>query len=912
MVSRLFEPGAPDVLYVVDVSGYVFRAYHALPPLTSPSGEPTHAVYGTVTMLEKLIRERSPALMAVAMDAGKRTFRNELYSEYKAHRPEAPPDLRQQMRRVEQLLNAFELPIFVQPGVEADDLIATLVAGARLRAMRVVIVSADKDLMPLVGPDVVLWDTMRDKVWGPDEVHERFGVPLHQLRDLLALMGDSSDNIPGVPSIGPKTAQQLLTEYQDIEGIYANLASIKRAKLRETLEQHRQQAFMSQQLVTLRADCPISFDPGLMARPRGDDATLLALYKELGFQRQLIALEERIAAAAVVATAAVDVAVALVPEKTSLISTVEALAAVLDQAREAGRLVIAPAVQKLGQRDILVGLGLATQPFAGHYVPLGHRYVGAPPQLSLQELQQCFKAALAGGGVSLGGYDIKNICVTLAGATMPDLAQSAHFTFDALLASYLIDPEAPNTLAELAQRELSLTLPSLDALTKPKRGALVPLDEVNAEDLAQLKGLEATSLWRLWPRLMAQLADDKLVDLYERLELPLSHLLTELELYGVLVDTALLQKLGAQLDVRLVELEKEAQALVDRPFNVHSPRQLETLLFDELGLKPLKRTKTSRSTDAATLEMLAEAHPLPKVVLEIRKLAKLKSTYIEALPGLVHTDTGRIHTRWGQATAATGRLASSDPNLQNIPIRTELGREIRSAFVAPEGHELVSADYSQIELRVLAHLSQDPVLLAAFRAAEDIHSRTAMEIFGVPADELTAEHRRRAKAVNFGVIYGQGEQGLAKSLGIPRSEAAAFIAAYFRRYQGVRTFMEATLTEARATGKVRTLLGRVRRVPQIRDANQGRRAAAERVAMNTPIQGTAADLLKLAMLELRIPATPGCRMILTVHDELVFEVPSAEVPEALPRIKQRMESIYTLDVPLVVDVGHARAWDQAH
>jgi DNA polymerase-1 len=389
-------------------------------------------------------------------------------------------------------------------------------------------------------------------------------------------------------------------------------------------------------------------------------------------------------------------------------------------------------------------------------------------------------------------------------------------------------------------------------------------------------------------------------------------LLAELELRGVLVDVARLQKLGTHIDARLLELEQEAQAIVGRPLNVHSPRQLETLLFDDLGLKHQKRTKTSRSTDAATLEALADAHPLPKVVLEIRKLAKLKSTYIEALPGLVHPDSGRIHTRWGQATAATGRLASSDPNLQNIPIRTELGREIRSAFVAPHGQQLISADYSQIELRVLAHLSKDPVLVESFRNAEDVHTRTAMEIFGVDPSNVTSEHRRRAKAVNFGVIYGQGELGLAKSLGIPRAEAGQFIATYFRRYQGVREFMEATLAEARQTGTVRTLLGRLRRVPDILSNHQGRRSAAERIVMNTPIQGTAADLLKLAMLRLWEPVTPGCRMILTVHDELVFEVPEAELEAALPLIKQRMESIYALDVPLVVDVGHAPAWDLAH
>jgi DNA polymerase-1 len=917
MVSRLFEPGARDVLYVIDVSGYVFRAYHAITPLTSPSGEPTHAVYGTVIMLERLLKQCDPVLLAVAMDSGKQTFRKELYPEYKAHRPEAPPDLRQQMKRVEQVLSALSVPIFAQPGMEADDLIACMVAEARRRELRVVIVSADKDLMPLVGPDVVLWDTMRDKVWGPDEVTERFGVRVSQLRDLLALMGDSSDNIPGVPSVGPKTAQQLLADYGDIEGIYANLPHIKRQKLRETLEQHRAQAFLSQKLVTLRDDCVIDFDTDAMGRPERDLLGLRAMYAELGFQRQLAALDERIAKNALTSSApsggepaAEGVSSASPGTATQLVTTRAELETLLGAARERGRLALIPAVQVIGNQSHLIGVAFSSDPDQAHYVPLGHRYVGAPVQLDRAELRQALATGLE--QVALAGHDVKTVRVALDSGLGAGCLGSARFVFDSLLASYLIDPEAPNDLRAIAERELSVALASLESLTKPRRGQQTPLDEVDAKDLGALLGAEAALVMRLWPRLERELSASGTDQLLTTLELPLSELLAELETRGVLVDIPLLARLGGKIDASLSEFEREAQAIVGRPFNVHSPRQLETLLFDDLKLKPQKRTKTSRSTDAATLETLVDEHPLPRVVLEIRKLSKLKSTYIEALPGLVHPETGRIHTRWGQAVAATGRLSSSDPNLQNIPIRTELGREIRSAFVAPPGCELVSADYSQIELRVLAHLSRDPVLTQSFLGAEDVHARTAMEIFGLAAADVTSEHRRRAKAVNFGVIYGQGEQGLSKSLGIPRSEAGQFIAAYFRRYEGVRTFMEATLEQARTTGTVRTLLGRLRRVADIKSNHFGRRAAAERIAMNTPIQGTAADLLKLAMLKLGTPVTPGCRMILTVHDELVFEVPDEELAVALPAIKERMESIYTLDVPLVVDVGHARAWDLAH
>jgi DNA polymerase I len=921
MVSRLFEPGARDVLYVIDVSGYVFRAYHAITPLTSPSGEPTHAVYGTVIMLERLLKQCEPALLAVAMDSGKQTFRKELYPEYKAHRPEAPPDLRQQLLRVEQVLAALSVPIFVQAGVEADDLIACMVAEARRRGLRVVIVSADKDLMPLVGPDVVLWDTMRDKVWGPGEVVERFGVQVEQLRDLLALMGDSSDNIPGVPSVGPKTAQQLLAEFRDIDGIYANLGQIKRQKLRETLEQHRAQAFLSQQLVTLRDDCVIAFDVEAMARPEGDLMGLRALYAELGFQRQLAALDERIARKALVGAApsgeqlslgsvAPAPAPAAAKVTTQLVTTREALDAVLEAARHRGRLALVPAIQSVGNQNHLVGVAFSSEAEQAHYLPLGHRYVGAPVQLARSEVRAALAAGL--GPVALAGHDVKTLRVALETGLGEGCLGKTSFVFDTLIASYLIDPEAPNTLGAIAERELSLELRTLETLTRPKRGQQTPLDEVDAQEVGAVLGAEAAMVVRLWPRLTDELKASGTEQLLSTLELPLSDLLAELEQRGVLVDISLLGRLGAKIDASLLEFEREAQAIVGRPFNIHSPRQLEGLLFDELKLKPLKRTKTSRSTDAATLEGLVDEHPLPRVVLEIRKLSKLKSTYIEALPGLVHPETGRIHTRWGQAVAATGRLSSSDPNLQNIPIRTELGREIRGAFVAPPGCQLVSADYSQIELRVLAHLSRDPVLTQSFLAAEDVHARTAIEVFGLAPEDVTAEHRRRAKAVNFGVIYGQGEQGLSKSLGIARAEAGQFIAAYFRRYEGVRAFMEATLEQARTTGTVRTLLGRLRRVADIKSNHYGRRAAAERIAMNTPIQGTAADLLKLAMLKLGTPVTPGCRMILTVHDELVFEVPDAELSTALPAIKERMEGIYPLDVPLVVDVGHAGAWDLAH
>jgi DNA polymerase I len=914
VASSLFPPGSTDVLYVVDISGYVFRAYHAIQPLTSPSGEPTHAVFGTVNMLERLVRQCRPALLAVAMDSGRETFRHEIYSEYKAHRPPPPPDLPQQMGRVAEILDAFAIPTLRQDDVEADDLIACLVHRARKEKLRVVIVSADKDLMQLVGPDVVMWDTMRDRVFGVPEVEERFGVKIAQLRDLLALTGDASDNVPGVPHVGPKTARDLLVDYDTLEGVYAHVDEIKRKALRETLQTNRDKAFISQKLVTLRDDCAIEFDPKALRYGGRNIERLRKIYGELGFHRQLAALDAVPASSVPASSAPVPKAAPPPPIEpaevryTTLLEVAE-LERVAARARAAGRLAVDTETATLSATEsALVGLSLSVESGVAVYVPLQHRYMGAPKQIAQSEVVRVLGPLFADASVKKTGHNLKYDDCVLRRHGLP-----LHgIAFDSRLASYLLDPEARHGLKELAERELGVTMTSYDQVTHKSRGHQLAFDEVPLEEAGPYAAADADLSLRLWDRLGPRLAEEGLSLVMDDIEVPLSVVLADMQMTGVLVDTAKLAELGRRIERDLERLEKQAHEIAGRPFNVNSPRQLETLLFDERGLKPLKRTKTSRSTDAATLEALAGEHELPRVILEIRQLAKLKGTYIDALPKLVNPATGRIHTSWEQAVAATGRLSSTDPNLQNIPVRTELGRAIREAFVAPPGAELVSADYSQIELRVLAHLSQDPVLLESFRKGEDIHTRTAMEIFELDESALTPEHRRRAKAVNFGVIYGQGDSGLAKSLGIPRSEASEFIAAYFRRYQGVRRFMDDTLEHARAGDSVHTLFGRRRLVPDIKSGNRARRLAAERIAMNTPIQGTAADLLKLAMLKLAEPVTPGARMILTVHDELVFEVPHAEAAQAAERIREAMEHVYPLDVPLTVDLGRGPNWNAAH
>jgi DNA polymerase-1 len=938
MATPLFEPGAPDVLYIVDLSGYVFRAYHAIAPLTSPSGEPTQAVFGTVNMLERLVRQRRPALLAVAMDSKTPTFRKEIYPEYKAHRPPPPPDLPPQMRRCREIVDAFAIPVFQRDGFEADDLIAAAVAQARERRWRVVIVSADKDLMQLVGDDVVMWDTMRDKVFGVPEVEARFGVPIAQIRDWLALTGDSSDNVPGVPSVGPKTATDLLLQFGSLDGVYAGLDKVERKGLRDKLRENEEGARLSQHLVTLRADVPCVFDAEALRYGGRDVEKLGVLYRELGFTKHFTALETKpepaLPAAKPPATApggvqtgfAFDERVAppggtesrLTESRLTDPGAGASASAILDVAEleqvvtalvAAGRFaIVAETSTPSPMRGTVVGFGLASGGGRSWYLPVGHRYVGAPVQLDFTSLARLLGPLLRDARVAKASHDEKHLHVALArgGLSLEGVA------FDTMLASYVHDAEAPHDLTALAARELGRVVGDVASLVPKARGREAGFDEARIEDATPLVAGRADAVFALWEPLQAKLAEDGLSEVLERLDLPLAPVLARMESAGVLVDAEHLRTLGRRVEKELAILEVEAHRIAGRAFNVNSPRQLETLLFDDLKLKHVKRTKTSRSTDAETLETLAEEHALPKVILEIRQLAKLKGTYIDTLPLLMNPATGRIHTRWEQAVAATGRLSSSDPNLQNIPIRSDLGREIRAAFVAPPGATLVSADYSQIELRVLAHLSKDAVLMDAFRSGQDVHTRTAIEVFGVTESEVNAELRRRAKAVNFGIVYGQGDSGLAKSLGIPRTDAASFIAAYFRRYEGVRRFMNDVLETARAAGSVRTLFGRRRMVPDIRSENRGRRLAAERIAMNTPIQGTAADLLKLAMLAFREPPTPGSRMVLTVHDELVFEVPDAEVEAAMAKIRLAMEAVHALEVPLVVDVGHGKNWSEAH
>ena len=931
-VSVLPPPGSDDVLYLIDLSGYVYRSYHALPPLSNSKGEPTHAVMGTVSMIQKVVNDRRPTMLAVAMDCRGPSFRKEIDVRYKATRQAAPPDLGGQMARCEQFARAYNIPIYQREGIEADDLIAAVVERAVAEGVRVVIVSADKDLMQLVhdGDDrVLMWDSMRDRTYGPPEVEAKFGVPPSQLRDLLALTGDTSDNIPGVRSVGPKTAADLLRDWKTIEGVYANIDQIKRVKLKEMLQLHEADARISQVLVTLKRDVDVHWEKESLRYGGANVDELRRLFMDLEFTRlldQMSAAQARLEAggranvgdkgagrAVAMVSAAARSAAPTAPEIARTYQHVideAALAAFVARATKAGTVAVHIATTSPDpMRTEILGVGLSAAAGEGIYVPIGHRYLGVPRQLTWPQVRDQLAPLFTDPLVRKVGYDLKRSENVLARFGV----KLAGIVSDPMLAAYLLDPEAPNEMKDLVRRELGTELPIFDE-GSGKKSDRIAFDQLEVERASTYAAAPAELALALCERLDPRVAQDGLAKLYEGVELPLSRVLSSMERKGVLVDTSKLSTISAKVEIECNVLEAKAQELLGRKFAIRSRDQLESILFDELKLPVVKRTmKGGRSTDAAVLEEISDKHALPAVILEFRELDKLKGTYLDALPRAVNPETGRIHTRFEQAVAATGRLSSTDPNLQNIPIRKEVGRLVRSAFVAPPGHQIVSADYSQIELRVLAHLAKDEQLGIAFRDRLDVHQHTASLIFEVPRDEVTSDMRRRAKAINFGLIYGMGEARLAREQGITREEARRFMDAYFERFVGVRNFMNQTVEGARTGEAVKTILGRRRFLPNLNSGNRPLRFEAERVAKNTPIPGTAADILKLAMISLGDgDVVPGARMILTVHDELVFEVPDAGVAEAEKRIKEAMESAFTLDVPLVVDVGHGANWGDAH
>jgi len=895
MSGRLPDKGDPNTIYVIDISSYVFRAYHALPPLSNSKGEPTHAVAGVSSMLLKLLREQEPQGVIVAMDPKGGSFRKDLFEAYKANRPPTPPDLTLQMVRVREIAEAWGMRPIEAAGYEADDVIATLVAAAREAGRRVVIVSADKDLLQLVGDDVVMYDTMRNKVFGPEETRERFGVDPGQVRDLLSLMGDSSDNVPGVPSVGQKTAAKLLNDHGTLERIYENLEGITRKTLKQKLMDHREDAMTARELVTLREDVPIDLETVKLPYDGGNVAALRGIFSELELTRLLAQLEPA----------------PVVDGNYETILDAAGLLRIANLVRESGSFALYTVMDvddpMVGE---LVGVALSCLEGMSAYIPLGHRYIGAPDHLSWDDAAAVLTPLLENSLIpKFTLAKRETVFWARRGVTLRGVE------FDPSIASYLLDPARhAHRLEDVARQELDGELVEESAVRGKGKKAL-NWDEVEVEPVARYANERADFTFRLSELLTPRMHEGEFESLFYEMELPLAGVLATMELNGIRVDAELLEGLSKEAETELETLHARCTELAGHDFNVSSPRQLETILFDELDLPVVKKTKTARSTDHGVLEELALLHPLPQAILEYRSVSKLKSTYLDALPREVNSDTGRIHTRYNQLVAATGRLSSSDPNLQNIPIRTEMGRRVREAFVPAEGWSMLAADYSQIELRVLAHLSRDPALVDAFSRGDDVHVQTACALFGVKPDEVTRHMRGQAKTVNFAVIYGQTQFALARNLKIERSEAQRYIDAFFDQYAGVKSFLDDVVEQARANGFVTTLLGRRRTLADIRSRNQHLRAGAERIARNTPIQGTAADIMKVAMVQIQGDLESRAlqsRMVLTVHDELVFESPPEEQAELQPLVLDRMQTAVPLSVPLPVESAWGPNWGAAH
>jgi DNA polymerase-1 len=853
--------------------------------------------------------------MIVVFDAGRISFRNEIYDQYKANRDEPPPELVPQFDLVRDAARAFGLPAVEVKGFEADDLIATYVDRARALDREVIIVSSDKDLMQLVAPGVVMWDPMKSREIGPVEVEERFGVGPELVQDCLALAGDSSDNVPGVPGIGVKTAAQLLQQFGSLDALLAGAETIKQPKRRQSLIDFADQARLSRDLVALRHDAPLPVELDGAVRGQIDGATLLAFLKENDF-KALIGRIEQVADAAAADRAENARATggdALVYRAIDDRAELESL---LAQARTTGLLAIDTETTSLNvARAQLVGLSLAVEDGKGFYVPLGHVDDFGQPQpgqLSMAEVLERLRPVLVDPGILKIGHNLKYDMGVLAKYEVPITPFD-----DTMLLSYVLDgARHGHGMDELAMRHLDHETIPYEAVcgkgTKQIGFAQVPIDK--ATDYAAEDALVTLRLWHLLKR---RLIEERLTTVYETLERPIAPILATMEATGIIVDRHHLETLSSIFGQRMAEREEAAIKLAGRPFNLGSPKQLGEILYDEMGIGGGKKTKTGAyATGAEVLEELAaQGHELPQVILDWRQLQKLTRTYTESLVEEIVPETGRVHTSYMMAATSTGRLSSTDPNLQNIPIRTEEGRRIRGAFVAPDGHLLVSADYSQIELRVLAHMADIGALKEAFAKDTDIHSVTAARMFKVPESEVGSDLRRRAKTINYGIIYGIGAFGLAQRLGIPHAEAKAFIEAYFEEYPGVQAYMERTKTEAREQGFVTTLFGRRCFVPEILAKQPNRRSYAERQAINAPIQGSAADIMKRAMRRVARAvdeADLGIRMLLQVHDELVFEVPEDRVEEAKPLLKQVMEDAAVLDVPLVVDIGAGADWGTAH
>ncbi|MCR4439574.1 MAG: DNA polymerase I [bacterium] len=890
-------------LFLVDGSALVFRSYYAFirNPLINSKGENTSAVFGVTRSLLKIVQEEQPDYLAVVFDRPEPTFRHQLYEQYKATRQEAPVDLIEQLPRVREVVEALGIPIIEKPGFEADDIIGTLAKRAEQQGLETYVVSGDKDLLQLVSPAIKVYNPRRAgeavEVLDVAGVEEKLGVPPQRVVDYLALAGDASDNVPGVPGIGPKGAAALLKEFGDLENLMRNVENIKRDAVRKAIVEHQQELEISRKLVTIdcNVDVDLTFDQ--LVRREPDAPRLMRLFHELEFASLADQFAQR-------GQQAVTYRAILTREELEWLIT---------QLRAAGKFALDLETTSLNPIDAeIVGLSFAWRAGEAYYVPVQAPALDFTPWAPAAEVLALLKPLLEDPGLKKCGQNVKfdMAVLKMAGVTL------AGVEFDSMIASYLLNPSGrQHNLDSLALEHFGhkkIAISELIGSGKKQRS----MAEVPLAQIAEYACEDADFAWRLQEKLAPQLHEAALWELFESVEMPLVPVLMQMELDGVSLDVPFLEQMSQELSRQMDGLMAQIYDQAGEEFNINSTQQLGTILFEKLKLRKVRRTKTGYSTDVAVLEELAKEHPLPRTILEYRQLAKLKSTYVDALPKLVNPRTGRVHTSFNQAVTATGRLSSSDPNLQNIPIRTEMGSQIRKAFIPKDDdHVILDADYSQIELRIMAHLSGDPRLRQAFVDGEDVHRRTAALVFKLDPEEVTPEHRRRAKEVNFGIMYGMGAYGLSTRLDIPVEEAEAFIATYFATYPGVHQYIMKTLEQAHRQGYVTTLLNRRRYLPEINSDNRRMREFAERTAINMPIQGSAADLIKVAMINIsRALRQSGLKtkMILQVHDELVFEVPKNEVEQVRTLVRHEMEHAITMDVPIKVDIGVGRNWLEAH
>jgi DNA polymerase-1 len=883
-------------LFLVDGSSYIFRAFYAIRHLSNSKGLPTNAIFGFTQMLLKVLKEHQPDYLAVVLDSKGPTFRSKVYKEYKANRPAMPEALVPQIPYIRRIIEEYQIATLEMEGYEADDLIGTVAKGLAPE-VDVVIITGDKDILQLVSDRIQVYDTMKEKRFGVEEVVQRFGVKPEQVVEVMGLAGDAIDNIPGVPGIGEKTAIELIKIFGSIENLLTHLDQVRQKKLKENLETYGEQARLSRKLATIHTDVPLTYRLNDFAPSSPNQNGLREIFKELEFNKLLKELPEEKR-----------------PEKRDyrLITDQNEFLALLEELKKAKSFSIdLETTSPYPMWADLVGISLSYKSDQAFYIPVGHRLREAEEQLPLPWVSKELKPILEDRKVNKVGQNLKYEWIVLKRYGM----HLQGIYCDTMIASYLLNPTKHNhNLGEIAREYLDRNVTDYKEVvgTGSKE---VTFDRVELERARDYSCGDADVTLQLSHLLLPKLEEEGLKDLYYQMELPLAIVLAKMEMNGVKIDIDLLQEFSKEIETQLQQKMERIYGLAGEVFNINSSQQLGKILFDKLKLPVIKKTKTGYSTDVDVLTKLSLQHDLPLEILGYRNLSKLKSTYIDALPKLIHPITGRVHTSYNQTVTATGRLSSSDPNLQNIPIRAEEGSRIRQAFIPEKGWTIVSADYSQIELRILAHFSQDETLMEAFHKEEDIHTRTASEIFGVPMEKVTPSMRREAKVINFGIIYGMSAYGLSQQLGSEPKIAQAYIDAYFKKYPKAQTYIEYSLEEARQKGYVTTLLHRRRYLPDIQSPTVAIRQASERMAINTPLQGTAADIIKLAMIHIqnRIEELSlSTKMIMQVHDELVFEVPEEELQKALPMIQDGMETVMELSVPLKVSIHSGKNWAEVH